>query len=133
MRLDQGSFYETAPVNWELNWCSIPRKIIYELGGMDERYDYKGFAWDNVNIAQRAEMLGYKTYIDQTNECMGFDHDGWWPNPLKVKKISPAEYHHKSMKEMSEGKIPIRLDFLKENDIVSTNGNPSEKEEPAIN
>src|SRR3990167_1096111 len=75
MRLDQGSFYETAPVNWELNFCSISRKIIYELGGMDINYDYYGFAWDNVNIAQRAEMLGYKTYIDQTNECMGFQHD----------------------------------------------------------
>jgi glycosyltransferase involved in cell wall biosynthesis len=112
MRLDQGSFYETAPVNWEMNWASIPKKVIYDLGGMDEQYDYEGFAWDNVNIAQRAEMMGYKTYLDQTNECMGFDHDGWWPNPLKVEKKSPDKYHHKVIREMAEGKKPIKLEYL---------------------
>lgn len=113
-RIDQGTFYMCNPPDWELNYASIPRKILYELGGMDEQYDYHGFAWDNVNIAQRADMLGYRAYIDQTNECMGFEHDEWWPNPLKVEKKSPAEYHFKIMDKMAKGLVPVKLDYLKE-------------------
>jgi glycosyltransferase involved in cell wall biosynthesis len=112
MRSDQGSFYECYPPDWELNWCCIPRAVIYELGGMDEQYDFEGFAYDNANIAMRADMLGYKTYLDQTNECMGFDHDGWWPNPLKVNRVSPAAYHVKVLSEMRAGTRPIRLNYL---------------------
>lgn len=113
-RTDQGTFYECMPVDWELNWASIPRKLIYEMGGMDEQYDFEGFAWDNVNIAQRAYIMGYKSYIDQTNECMGFNHDGWWPNPLKVEKIAPDKYHIKFMHEVLEGKRSPILEYLKE-------------------
>ena len=113
MRTDQGTFYETNPSNWEMNFCAIPKSVIYELGGMDEEYDFHGFAFDNVNIAQRAEMLGHKTYLDQTNECRGFNHDGWWPNPLKEKKISPAEFHRERMLASLRGEFPIKLDYLK--------------------
>lgn len=111
-RSEFGSFYECYPPDWELNWCMIPRKVIYELGGMDEQYDFEGFAYDNANIALRADMLGYKTYLDQTNECMGFDHDGWWPNPLKQQRKSPVEYHVKVLNEMKQGKRPIKLNYL---------------------
>jgi hypothetical protein len=128
-RTDQGTFYMCNPPDWELNWAAMPRKIIYELGGMDEQYDFEGFAWDNVNIAMRADMLGYRQYIDQDNECMGFDHDGWWPNPLKVKKINPGNYHHKTMREMAEGKRPIKLDYL-EKYVKMRKTAESEKEKP---
>lgn len=111
-RSEFGSFYECYPPDWEMNWCAIPREIIYELGGMDEQYDFEGFAYDNANIAWRADMLGYKTYLDQTNECMGFDHDGWWPNPLKQNRVSPVEYHMKVLKEMKEGVRPVKLNYL---------------------
>lgn len=111
-RSEFGSFYECYPPDWELNWCCISRPIIYELGGMDEQYDFEGFAYDNANIALRADMLGYKTYLDQTNECFGFDHDGWWPNPLKVHRVSPAEYHVRVLKEMKSGVRPIKLNYL---------------------
>jgi len=112
MRTDQGTFYKCYPQDWELNWAMIPRKIIYEMGGMDEQYDFEGFAWDNVNIAMRAYLMGYEIYIDQTNECMGFDHDGWWPNPLKVKKISPAKYHHEQIRKMIAGEISPILNYI---------------------
>lgn len=103
---------EAEPVEWELNWASIPRNVIFDLGGMDEEYDKKGFAWDNTNIAERAKMLGYKIYLDGSNECFGFDHDGWWPNPLKVNRISPAEYHFQQMHKMRSGEISARLNYL---------------------
>lgn len=113
-RLDQGSFYMCNAPDWEMNYCSIPRKVIYDLGGMDEQYDYHGFAWDNVNIAQRAQMLGHNAYIDQTNECMGFEHDEWWPNPLKVAKKSPQDYHFEIIGKMAKGEVPVKLDYLSE-------------------
>ena len=110
---NSGSFYMVNPPDWELNFCSIPNFVIQELGGMDIQYDYEGFAWDNVNISMRADMLGYRPYIDQTNECMGFDHDGWWPNPLKVERKSPAKYHHEQMAKMASGEIPVKLDYIR--------------------
>jgi hypothetical protein len=100
------------PVEWELNWAAISRKAIYDLGGMDEEYDKKGFAWDNTNIAERAKILGYKILLDGSNECFGFDHDGWWPNPLKVNRISPAEYHFEQIGKMKSGEISARLNYL---------------------
>lgn len=106
------SIRDAYPVEWELNWAAISKEAIYDLGGMDEEYDKKGFAWDNTNIAERAKMLGYKILLDPTNECFGFDHDGWWPNPLKVNRISPAEYHFEQMTLMNNGTISPRLKYL---------------------
>lgn len=112
-RLDQGTFYETAPVNWELNYCSIPRKVIYELGGMDEEYDMHGFAYDNVNIAQRAEMLGYKTFLDQTNECRAIEHDSWYISENKKERSSDiAGFHLQRMKDTVAGRLPVKLNYL---------------------
>lgn len=118
MRLDQGSFYETEPNNIEFNYCAIPRKVVAMLGGMDEQFDYEGFAWDNVYMAVKAEMLGFKSYMDQANECMGFNHDGWWPNPLKVNRVSPAEYYHRVMQETLNGTRPIKLDYVTYPDLL---------------
>ena len=106
------SVREAFPVEWEMNWAAIPRDVIYDLGGMDEQYDKEGFAWDNTNIASRAAMLGYKILFDPSNECYGFDHDGWWPNPLKVNRISPAEYHFQQIGKMKSGEISARLKYL---------------------
>ena len=106
------SFREAvAPEEWELSWCSLPRSVIYDLGGMDEEFDNHGFAWDNTYIAYKAKMLGCKIYVDQTNEVMGFDHDLWWPNPLKVNRVSPSEYFHGEIKEFMAGK-PLKLPYL---------------------
>jgi hypothetical protein len=103
---------EAHPIEWEMNWAAIPTSIIKELGGMDEQYDKEGFGWDNTNIATRAALLGYKIYIDLTNECFGFNHDGWWPNPLKVNRISPEKYHFQQINKMMKGEIPVRLNYL---------------------
>lgn len=102
---------ECEPVSWELNFASIPRKVIYELGGMDEQFDFHGFAWDNTYIATKAKIAGYKIYLDKSNECMGFNHDEWWPNPLKVNRVSPAKYYFDQMDQFAKGK-PLKLPYL---------------------
>ncbi len=113
MRTDQGTFYECMPADIEYNYCAFPRKLVEDLGGMDEQFDFHGFAWDNVFMAVRGDMLGYKPYIDQTNICMGFNHDGWWPNPLKMNGISPAKYYYDQIGKIQRGEISIKLDYVK--------------------
>lgn len=106
------SVRQGQPIEWELSYCSIPRKVIHDLGGMDEEYDFHGFAFDNTHIAYKAQMLGCRFYVDQTNECMGFDHDLWWPNPLKINRVSPQDYFHKVITEIKEGKRPLKDKYL---------------------
>lgn len=114
MRLDQGTFYETSPINWELSYGSIPRKVVYEMGGMDEEYDFHGFAYDNVNIAQRAEFLGYKTYLDQDHQYRAFDHDSWAMSTHKRDRAQDiATFHVDRMRQIVRGEFPIKLDYLK--------------------
>lgn len=103
---------EAQPVEWEMSYSSIPRQVIYNIGGMDERFDFEGFAWDNTYIAYKAQLNGSKIYLDQTNEVMGFDHDLWWPNPLKVNRISPRDYFHKKVQAMVNKEIPAKDNFL---------------------
>lgn len=119
MRLDQGTFYETSPINWELSNASIPRKVIYELGGMDEEYDFQGFAYDNCNIAQRAEFLGYKTYLDQTNEYRALNHDTWKMSDHKIERATNiAEFHIQRMRSTIRGEFPVKLNYLQESDNI---------------
>lgn len=105
------SFSECQPVSWELNWASIPSKVVKEVGGMDEHFDYEGFAWDNTYIAAKAQMLGHKIYLDKSNECMGFNHDEWWPNPLKVNRVSPREYFFNKLTRIQNHEVPIGDDL----------------------
>jgi len=119
MRTDQGTFYETAPINWELSYASIPRKVIYELGGMDEEYDFQGFAYDNTNIAQRAEFAGYKTYLDQSHEYMALSHDDWAMSSHKKDKAPDiARFHIERMKDIIHGRFPLKLNYLDPDDKI---------------
>lgn len=114
MRFDQGTFYETAPINWEMSYASIPRKVIYELGGMDEEYDLHGFAYDNCNIAQRAEFAGYKTYLDQTNEYRAINHDSWAMSESKKERSTDiANFHIQRMRDIINNRFPLKLTYLK--------------------
>lgn len=113
-RNDQGTFYECWPNDIEFNFCMVPYKVFEDLGGLDEEYDMVGHAWDNVNVAQRADMLGYKCYIDQTIECRGLDHDYFWPNPVKIQqdKYPIGQFHMKRMEDIRSSRFPLTLDYL---------------------
>lgn len=115
--LNRPTFSHAEPVEWELSYASIPRSVIYAVGGMDEQFDFEGFAFDNTYIAYKAKLQGSEIFLDQTNECMGFDHDLWWPNPLKVNRVSPAEYFREKVQAMIDGKIPPKDDYLSDNTI----------------
>lgn len=114
-RTDMGTFYECWPNDVEFNFAMIPYKVFEDLGGFDEEYDMVGHAWDNVNISQRADMLGYKCYIDQTIECFGLDHDHFWPNPVKINQVQYpiGQFHMKRMEDIRSSRFPFKLDYIK--------------------
>lgn len=98
------------PIEWELNWASIPTAVLKDVGGCDESYDLHGFGYDNANLAIRIAMLGYPIYLDSTNEVFCFRHDDWWVNEYKEKGIQPHEYHIERIKDMQSG--GVRLNYL---------------------
>ncbi len=112
INLERPTLSKADPVEWELSWASIPREVINALGGMDEQFDFEGFAWDNTYIAYKAKLNGCEILLDQSNEVMGFDHDLWWPNPLKENRVSPAKYFHEKVQKMMNREIPSIDNFL---------------------
>jgi hypothetical protein len=93
------------PEEWEANVGLAPMAIIQELGGFDEEYD-NGWSWDNVNIAERAAMLGCKFFLDEANRPQLLSHS-------KEKSMSPnGEFHAQRMREIKDGKRPIRVPYL---------------------
>lgn len=95
------------PDEWETNVALAPMKAIRELGGFDEEYD-DGFAWDNVNIADRAKMLGYKFILDESNRPQLLPHP-----PAHNGEIEPnGERHARIMQEIRDGKRPIKCNYV---------------------
>jgi hypothetical protein len=117
-RTDQGTFYPCYPNDIEFNFCMVPWKAFEDIGGFDEEYDMVGHAWDNVNVSQRAAMLGYESYIDQTIECRGLDHDYFWPNKVKIDQANYpiGQFHMKRMDMIRNGTFPLKLEYVKPRD-----------------
>lgn len=99
------------PDEWEANVAIAPMGIIRELGGFDEEYDW-GWSWDNVNLAQRAAMLGAKFIIDESNRPKLYVHEMSSHTTLPLN----AERHERTMKEIRQGTKPIQLNYLKQNE-----------------
>lgn len=82
-RSDFGSFYETEFHNIEWNWCSCPKEAMYTVGGFDEGADALYFGMDGYGVNERLDLLGYKFYLDQSNESFSLGHgrvEGWDEN-----------------------------------------------------
>ncbi len=108
--LDHGTFYECFPRDVEANYCSIPKKALYECGGFDEWLDkYAGM--DHISVQERLDELGYKFYLDQTNETFSSIHARVvdWDKHLALN----GPYEERRLYLKSVGKWPV-LDYLKE-------------------
>lgn len=100
---------ECIPAEWETNTALAPMKAIKELGGFDEEYD-DGWAWDNVNLADRAAMLGYKFYLDETNKPKLHFH-------VKEPEADPSlimngNLHEMKMRLIQVGREPLKVPYL---------------------
>jgi len=114
-RSDNTSFYECFPWDVEANFCSIPKRAVYEVGGFDEKMDFEGFGFDARGVFERIDMLGeYKFYLDQANVSYSLEHDrpdGWdehnminkWPEykqtQIDKKRYPVLSYLQKSSSE----------------------------------
>ncbi len=97
------------PVAWEQNWACLPRSVAGELGGFDEEYDH-GWAWEHVELAERARLAGYPVLIDMENEVKGFRHED---NPLKrQREIDNATRCAKDIQRLRDGEKPIKTPYL---------------------
>ena len=97
------------PEEWEANVAIAPMEAIRQLGGFDESYD-DGWSWDNVNLAERAAMLGYDFYIDERIKPQLLYHP-------KEPDLDPTltlngNYHLVRMDEIRTGKYPLKLPYL---------------------
>lgn len=72
-RLDQGSFYEISPVDFEMCLASLPAEGVYAVGGMEEEFD-RGAAIGEKCMCLRMDKLGYKFYLDQSIEYKALKH-----------------------------------------------------------
>jgi glycosyltransferase involved in cell wall biosynthesis len=111
--VEYGTFYECFPNDIEFNYCSIPRRAFFEVGGFDEYLDkYAGM--DHISVQERLNDIGYKFYLDQTNESKSLHH-GRLPN-WDDNHAMHGGYHQRKQDLMDEGIWP-HLDFLKESDV----------------
>jgi hypothetical protein len=93
------------PDEWEANVSIAPMKIIKKLGGFDEEYD-NGWSWDNVNLAQRAALLGAKFLLDETNNPQLLYHEKETSIPINLK------FHSKNIYEVRHTGKRLILDYL---------------------
>lgn len=100
---------ECAPREWEANVAIAPMSVIRELGGFDEEYD-NGWAWDNVNLAHRAFLLGCRFLIDETNRPKLYPHE-----MSSHKTLTPnGDRHEQTMRAIMHGEKSLRLNYLTE-------------------
>lgn len=95
------------PAEWEANVAIAPMKALKELGGFDEEYD-NGWSWDNVNVAERADILGYEFILDESNCPQLLPHEAADKQNLELN----GERHAKIMEAILAGKRPIKCNYL---------------------
>lgn len=93
------------PDEWEANVAIAPMLVIKELGGFDCEYD-NAWSWDNVNLAERAAMLGIKFIIDESNRPKLLFHEKETDMPIN------AQRHADTMEKIRRGQKPLKLNYL---------------------
>lgn len=95
------------PREWETNVAIAPIQVFRRLGGFDEQYDW-GWSWDNVNVAERAAMLGAKFICDESNRPKLYPHE------MSSHETLPknGERHAKTMRDIRQGRKPLKLPYL---------------------
>lgn len=109
-----GSFYECMPNDWELNWACAPLKAFYDIGGFDEELD-KWAGGDNISVCERMDELGYKFYLDQTNESFTLRH-GRYKDWDERHCLFSGEYQKRKKYLIDRGVWP-KLTYLTKRDI----------------
>jgi len=73
---------------WEIDWGAAPKDALYSVGGFDEELD-KYWSGDNVSVAYRAYLHGFKFRNLFNNPAVAFDHDQVLKHPFR-QNFNPA-------------------------------------------
>jgi len=112
IKWDWRAFRKFEPIQYhecEADWMIAPKKAFFELGGYDEEYDnYWGM--ENVNIAFRAEKLGYTFWVLSDNKAIQWAHDKFIKHPFRAR-WNPL-FHQDKIRQIDMGESPIKLNYL---------------------
>lgn len=108
-RWDWRAYSDARPLwnCWEIDSGACPKDALYEVGGFDEELDGKWSA-DNVSVAWRAYLKGYKFMNLFNNPSIAFDHDAFTEHPFR-KDFDPS-LNNQRMREVEMGELNI--DYL---------------------
>lgn len=101
-REDQTDYTDCLWRCCELDWGMVPKKILYVIGGFDERLD-QWWSMDNVSMGKRADILGYKFKCLFTNPAIAYDHDLHAKHPFR--EFFNPEKANKVIKEYDENPV----------------------------
>lgn len=93
-------------MRWEIDWGCCSREALFKIGGFDEELD-KYWSCDNVNVACRAEIAGYKFFNLIENPSVAYDHDAFMKHPFR-EKFKP-QFNQQRMRDFTAG---LKIDYL---------------------
>lgn len=106
-----GDYYEIFPNDLEFTLCSVPRRAVFEVGGMDEIGDQFAAIFEKEMCA-RIDMLGYKFYIDQTLNYRAVHHDRISGKEEWDKRyFAGCVVYEKNLKDIANG-VRLKLNYL---------------------
>lgn len=88
-------------LNWEIDWGAASLALLKQIGGFDETLD-KYWSFDNVNVACRANLAGFKFTNVIENKSVAYDHDAHLEHPFR-SKYNP-EFHNSRLEQFRHGK-----------------------------
>lgn len=113
---NHGTFYEVYPNDIEFNYCAVPRKAFFDVGGFDEEMDFRCRGVDAIQVMERLDEMGYKSYIDQANESYTIRHGredyGGEEEWNKTHGLFNGEHDKRKAELIKKGKWPV-LSYLK--------------------
>lgn len=96
---------ETNWLNWEIDWGAAPLSALQKVGGFDEELD-NYWSFDNVNLACRADITGYK-FRCVDNPSVAYDHDAFIEHPFR-DDYNPM-FHNARLDDFRQG---LKIDYL---------------------
>jgi hypothetical protein len=110
-----GTFYECTFPDVEWNWCAVPKLALTSCGGFDNGLDFLGFGMDGYQVNERLNEMGWKFYIDQTNESYTLRHDrsshGGEDNWVKNNNLKNGNYEIRRQELKDKDQWPVLKHF----------------------
>lgn len=108
---NMGMRRSTNPYDWEMNYGAAPARIVKELGGFWEFYDF-GLGFNNTDLAYRSILLGCDIIVDDTNVAVCIDHwnalEGTEQHGLgREKRLNDPQYEW-MLRMIEQKKLPIK-------------------------